>query len=178
MGFVSIKYGYSSLEVANEFLRLAFNEDKSLTQMQLQKLAYLSHGYSLAINDGPLVADRVEAWDYGTVFRNLYDNLKFYGSLPVKRLIQWGDDNVFTRGEGKEALAELDPEQTKIIKEVWQVYGDYPAFKLSAITHDPDGPWKKYYKDGESRVIPDSDIREYFSGLIKAGRGRSRAVAV
>ncbi len=171
------KEGYSALEIANELLRLASKRNAHLTQMQLQKLTYLAHGYNLAINEYPLVADRVEAWDYGTVFRILYDSLKSYGKLPITKPIRWGDDNVLTRGKGKPAHAELVLNEKRIIREVWDIYGAFPAFKLSALTHDPDGPWKKYYKDGESRVIPNPAIKKYFSGLIEAGRGRSVAFA-
>jgi len=67
---------YSSLEIANAFLSLARENRTPLSQMQLQKLVYLAHGYNLALNGEPLVEDPVEAWYYGTVFRRLWDALK------------------------------------------------------------------------------------------------------
>lgn len=167
--------GHSALEIANEFIELSLRQGIPVTQLQLQKLTYLAHGYNLALNREPLVIDRVEAWDYGTVFRVLYDSLKHYGRQPVDRTIRWGDDDTSSR-EGKVAKASLTDAERQIIEDVWRLYGKFPAFQLSALTHDPDGPWKKYYKDGASRVIPDSEIREYFSSLIEAERGRSKAI--
>jgi uncharacterized phage-associated protein len=158
---------YSSLEIANEFLRLAQEEDVQLTQMQLQKLVYLAHGYFLAINDKPLVEDNVEAWDYGTVFRPLWDALTQYGKTPVREIIRWGDGRGFIREGGKEANARLRPEEKEIVEKVWTTYGHYPAFKLSALTHEPNGPWERHYVKGENRVIPNESIREYFRNLIR-----------
>jgi uncharacterized phage-associated protein len=157
----------SSLEIANEFLRLAQEEGVQLTQMQLQKLVYLAHGYFLALNGKPLVEDNVEAWDYGTVFRPLWEALTQYGKAPVRQIIRWGDGPGFIRGGGKEANAHLSPEEKAIVGKVWTTYGHYPAFKLSALTHEPNGPWERHYVKGENRVIPNDSIKEYFRDLIR-----------
>jgi uncharacterized phage-associated protein len=159
---------YSSLEIANEFLRLAQEEGIQLTQMQLQKLVYLAHGYSLAIEGEPLVEDNVEAWDYGTVFRPLWNALTQYGNAPVPGIIRWGDGSGFIRTGGKEANERLSPAEKAIVGKVWDIYGRYPAFKLSALTHDQNGPWKRHYVKGENRVIPNDSIREYFRNLIRS----------
>ena len=153
------------MEIANEFLRLAQEDGVPLTQMQLQKLVYLAHGYSLAIEGEPLVEDNVEAWDYGTVFRPLWDALRQYGGAPVRRPIRWGS--------GKEVNVRLTPSERAIVEKVWATYGRYPAFKLSALTHDPDGPWKRHYIRGENRVIPNDSIRAYFLGLIRRRNERT-----
>jgi len=156
---------HSSLEIANEFLRLAQEEGVQLTQMQLQKLVYLAHGYSLAIEGEPLVEDNVEAWDYGTVFRPLWDALKQYGGGPVRRPIRWGG--------GKEANVRLSQSERAIVEKTWATYGRYPAFKLSALTHDPRGPWKLHYIKEENRVIPNDSIRAYFRDLIRRSNERT-----
>jgi uncharacterized phage-associated protein len=156
---------YSSLEVANEFLRLAERDRTKLTQMQLQKLVYLAHGYFLAETTGPLVEDDVEAWGYGTVFPKLRNATKEYGKRAISKRIKWGDELLFPRPNGKVAIANLSGLAERIIERVWSVYGQFPAFKLSALTHDPDGPWASAYVEGENRVIPEHDILLYFLDL-------------
>jgi uncharacterized phage-associated protein len=156
---------YSSLEIGNEFLRLADGHRAKLTQMQLQKLVYLAHGYFLAATGRPLVEDDVEAWDYGSVFPKLRNATKEYGKRAISRPIRWGDELLFPPRNSKAAVADLRDQDQRIIGKVWSVYGRFPAFKLSALTHDPNGPWAKAYVEGENRVIPDDDILQYFRDL-------------
>lgn len=166
---------YSSLEIANEFLKLAQRDNASLTQMQLQKLVYLAHGYFLADNGEPLVEDAVEAWDYGTVFPKLREATKQYGKEPVAELISWGDGQLFSKSPKKVASAALSAKARDVIERVWSAYGKFPAFKLSALTHDRDGPWAEAYVERENRVIPDSAIRKYFRSLRAKNASRRTA---
>ena len=45
---------YRAVEIANDFLALP-NTSGRVTQMKLQKLTYISHGWNLVINDAPLL---------------------------------------------------------------------------------------------------------------------------
>jgi uncharacterized phage-associated protein len=78
---------YDARTVANEFLRLARDRGHELTNMQLQKLVYIAHGYTLAILHEPLVRQDIEAWRYGPVIKDLYQVLRQYGSGFVTDLI-------------------------------------------------------------------------------------------
>ena len=77
-----------SAEIANEFIRRAAAEGRALTQMQLQKLVYIAHGWNLAINGDKLTSDDPQAWDYGPVYRDLWNALRSYGRAPVTREIR------------------------------------------------------------------------------------------
>ena len=157
---------HSSLEIANEFLRLAKRDGVPLTQMQLQKLVYLAHGYFLAAHGEPLVEDNVEAWEYGTVFPKLRNATKIYGNVAISKSIKYGDELLFPRySERQEAIADLTDNERATIDRVWAAYGKFAAFRLSAITHDPDGPWAAVYVKGRNRVIPDRRIQQYFQRM-------------
>lgn len=56
---------YDARSVANELLRLAKTRGITLTNMQVQKLVYIGHGYSLAILHRQLFRQPVEAWRWG-----------------------------------------------------------------------------------------------------------------
>ena len=69
--------------VANVLLSTARAQQKSLTPLQLMKLAYMSHGWMLAMTGKPLFNNRIEAWKYGPVIPDLYTQIKKYGSNPM-----------------------------------------------------------------------------------------------
>ena len=75
---------YSARTVANYLIEAKSKEGGTPpTPMQLLKLVYIAHGWNLAINDRPLINDRVEAWRYGPVIPKIYQDLKQWGNTPV-----------------------------------------------------------------------------------------------
>jgi uncharacterized phage-associated protein len=163
---------HSSMAIANEFLKLQGGE-VGLTQMQLQKLAYIAHGWNLAINGEPLIAEDVQAWDNGPVFRELWDHLTRYGSAFVTKLISPANKpNFFGRDLSKEPYkAKLSKEERAVIEHCWKRYGRYGAFRLSGLTHQEGTPWyKTYFVKGKNAVIDPDEIRQHYVKLARAAR--------
>ena len=69
--------------VANEFLKRAGRGKADLTQMQIQKLVYIAHGWTLAIYDKPLTSIEPEAWDRGPVYPGLREKTTHAGSREI-----------------------------------------------------------------------------------------------
>lgn len=168
---------WNSTAIANEFLRRAKKDGKKLTQMQLQKLVYIADGWNLAINDEPLAQDRPQAWDYGPVYRELWDAVRVHGDQPITELIKIGDVgiNIFRDDADKEISAEFTEDETKLIDRVSEIYSEYHAYQLSALTHQPGTPWHEWYKDKgfKGGEIPNELIREHFIELGQKGRRAS-----
>ncbi len=160
-----------SSEVANEFIRRALADRRPLTQMQLQKLVYIAHGWNLAINGMPLTIDRPQAWEYGPVYRDLYRSLSRYGRNPVSQEIANGDTTLGAYDVGPEAdapaLATFSDEEQAVIDRVYSSYSKYHAYQLSALTHREGTPWTQIYSDGNGKFseIPNEMIREHFVAL-------------
>lgn len=165
--------------IANEFIRRSASQGRQLTHMQLQKLVYISHGWNLAINAAPLTEDTPEAWDYGPVYRELWEALRSYGRGPVQREIAAGDYGfgIFMYGTDRDQVihADLRQNETEIIDRVFSDYGRFHAFKLSALTHQEGSPWDEVYNNGGGRMTPIDNklIRDHFIDL--ARRPRSAA---
>ncbi|HEY9018167.1 Panacea domain-containing protein [Thiomicrospira sp.] len=145
----------SSLAVANKFIELARNEDNhSLTNMKLQKLVYIAHGFSLAGMDEPLLTNEdVYAWQFGPVIRDLYQSLRKYGRGEVTDFIPSSDQI-------------NDEEQQQLIKAIWEGYGHHSGFALSQITHRPNTPWSKVWNQAPYSEIPRNLIRAHYQEIL------------
>ena len=157
---------HNVLALANEFLARSASSDVALTPMHLQKLCYFAHGFNLALKDTELTSDRVEAWEFGPVFPTLYDALKRYGARSVGEQVRernWASTEI---QRGNVVVETFTADEMEVIDGVFETYGDFEAYKLSALTHEAGSPWEKIYKPGrKSLVIPNSMIRDYFVEL-------------
>ncbi|RNJ79595.1 MAG: DUF4065 domain-containing protein [Nitrosopumilus sp. B06] len=140
------------------------------TPMQVIKLAYMSHGYTLALTDEPLFSDKVEAWKYGPVISSLYHALKKYRNAPIDSLYACGT-RIGSQELDKrtsEIRVTIGDSKAGIIQKVVDMYGDHSALELSGGTHKEGTPWQKVYKKGVQFIeIPNEIIKDYYLKLVK-----------
>jgi len=141
---------YSAITIANKFIDLAKDEGGCLTNMQLQKMVYIAHGFNLALRDTKLYYEDTRAWNFGPVVPELYEQLRQYGSNEVTKSI--GSDNA----------EELDEDSLEIVKAVYENYKQYSGMQLSNLTHQENTPWSKSWKNNKYGVIPADDIYESY----------------
>ena len=144
---------YDPLLIANRIVELKSNK---LTIMELLKLAYIAHGYSLALLNEPLFDSSVEAWPYGPVVPQVYTTFRKQGiditnTLPIK-------------------VEKLSSSAEEVINAVVQIYGNKDAWKLSALTHEENAPWTQTVAaKGFYSLIPDELTKTYYKGLVQSG---------
>lgn len=161
-----------SLAVANYFLDLASESKKTLDQMKLQKLVYFAHGWHLATNGSPLINECVEAWEYGPVVPSIYHAFKQFGSGQITEKasrLEFIDPDSACFQFITPAIDE--PRAKRLLKQIWETYGEFSAVQLSNMTHEADSPWSKTYATAHGRKgvdIPDSMIKEYFDAKLGA----------
>lgn len=140
----------SSFAVANAFIKHAQSDQRKLTHMQLQKLAYIAHGFTLAaLNDTPLYREDTHAWELGPMIHNLYDALRFFRDQPMDQTIAAPD-----------SLSGKDEQE--IVKAVYDTYADLTGAQLSAITHQPDTPWSATWQRHKFGVIGNELTSDYY----------------
>lgn len=166
--------------VANEFIGLA--GDRGLTQLQLQKLVYMAHGWTLAYCGLPLTASEPEAWDRGPVYPELREKVSHAGSKPIARKIHANDGNPFaifaSENRGDEIAGTFQPIEKQIINLVWGRYGHLHGFTLSDLTHQPDTPWHNaYYNRGRNSAITNAEIEAHYSELARTLEANRQATA-
>lgn len=110
-------------KIADYFLSLSQPEvGDMISHLKLQKLLYYAQGFHIAITGKPLFEEQIVKWQYGPVVRDLYSKYKKYGAKGIEPPKDVDFSNI--------------PEETKqILNEVYEVYGQFSALKLSDMTH-------------------------------------------
>jgi uncharacterized phage-associated protein len=145
--------GHDPNDVARYFLWLARAGDKSLTPMQVLKLVYIAHGWSLGLYSEPMSNTPAEAWQYGPVIPPVYHEFKVFGGSAV---------SVAPESEP----VGFSPREQNLLGQVWKAYGHKSGIALSSLTHQPGTPWDITIKKfGRGAVIPDDLIEEHYKQL-------------
>lgn len=145
---------HPATQVARYIMEIAHADSRPLTPLELMKLTYISHGWSLCLRDKALVSDRAEAWQYGPVYPDLYRSLKDFRASPVQS-VKPGGAELFGAGE-------LSAEEKGLINSVYTAYKSLNGVQLSALTHQPGTPWDKAWSRGRNAVIDDREIKAHF----------------
>ncbi|SHK55803.1 Panacea domain-containing protein [Chryseobacterium polytrichastri] len=150
---------YNSLDIANEFMKLAKEEGFTIQPMKLLKLTYIAHGWYLGFNGKPLINDTIQAWKYGPVIPVLYNVIKRFGS---------GSVDPMTVELYKEK--DLEKDDAEFVKLIWNNYKQFSGLELSTRTHLDNTPWKKVYDGVHNKPIPNDLIESYYKSYINERR--------
>lgn len=143
----------SAMEIADEILKIGKRAGRSFTPMQLMKLVYIAHGWSLAILDRDIFQDRIEAWKYGPVIPALYQATRQFRRKPIPHdLID------------EDSPPKVSREVLSFLQDVVDKYGHLSGIQLSKLTHRPGTPWDQVYEPGGSNIeISDRLIKQHYS---------------
>ena len=126
---------YSSSVIAAFFLKKSFKEGIIMTPMKLLKLVYIAHGWTLSLTEEPLLSEQIEAWKYGPVIPQLYNQYREFGANDINRML-------FNNLNEKEELKKLEQSDIEsLLDKVWIIYKDYSGIELSSLTHKDGTPW-------------------------------------
>lgn len=127
-----------------------------ITNLKLQKLLYYCQGFILAITGKTLFKDDIIAWEHGPIVKRVYDKYKdnkSSGILPSRKGL------AYYKELKKDGISD-------IIDDVWNVYGQFSAWRLRDMTHE-EPPWRKTKKN---EVISLDLLHDYFSTRIIDGK--------
>ena len=113
--------------------------------------------------DAKLFKEKIYAWQYGPVVKEVYDKFKFYGN----NAITLSNYETFLPSKFLTKSNDLQSMNVKFLEAVWNGFKKYTAFELVQRTHIPDSPWYKIYQKyngnpPHNTIISTEDIREYF----------------
>lgn len=151
----------SAIDTAKLTLALLKNSDDDIVEytsrLKLLKLLYYIQGYHLAMFNAPLFKDKMEAWLHGPVVPSVYQWVK---NLTDEKLQNEAMDD-----EQMGAL-NLHPQQTKLIREVLNIYNKYSAYGLRDKTHT-EMPWLSVYEQGKNNEITQDSLKNFFTPLVE-----------
>lgn len=139
-------------DIAKYFLSKSDDEiEERISNLKLQKLVYYAQGFHLAMYGKPLFDEKIEAWAHGPVVSDLYHKYKEYGANGIPR-------------PKKINLKKFDKKTIELLDEVYNVYGQYSAWRLREMTHE-ETPWKKAHSS-INKTISHKSLKEYFVTLL------------
>lgn len=140
----------TALDVSKYFLCLIDPDVGDLiSNLKLQKLVYYAQGFHLAMHGSPLFNEEILAWEHGPVVESLYHIYKDFGSSAIPVPENFNDEVLTTQ-------------EKELLKEVFEVYGQFSAWKLRNMTHS-EQPW---IETKRNHPISNEVMAAYFKGYI------------
>lgn len=142
---------YKANDIAHWFLARCKSDydlgitDELISNLKLQKLLYYAQGCVLAIKGKPLFEEKIYAWEHGPVIPEIYHKYKSFGKNGIDFAEQYN-------------IGIIDNETEVILRQVYDEFGQYSAWKLRNMTHE-ETPWRTTAKND---VIPNDVIKKYF----------------
>ena len=121
---------------------------EGITNLKLQKILYFVEAFSLIKNNKSAFKEKILAWQYGPVIKEVYDTYKINKNNPII---------------SKEKPL-INEEMTLIIDKVWELFGGLSASKLVDITHS-QRPWIDAFNSNTKEIKRDVMI-EYYKNII------------
>ena len=141
---------------AKQIVSYILHRAEQLDPLQINKIAFFCHGWSVGVNRKPLISETIEAWRWGPVIPSIYQTFRMFGELPVTY-------NVFLKLENVNATSiDFSKEETAIMDPVIDYYSQYVGGVLIGITHEDGSPWQQCWVEGMNNPIPNNLIEEYY----------------
>jgi uncharacterized phage-associated protein len=128
--------------IGNLALSLANEKGIAVSNLSLNKILYFAHAHYLLETGRPLTTAKIEAWQYGPVFRELYRSLKKYGSENISEYIMKICPD---SGESVFCEHDLESQDLEFVSEIILRYLPLSSSALVNISHEPGGPWDQVW---------------------------------
>jgi len=149
----------SPLDIAGYFIKLSGEE--GLTNLKLNKLIYMAHGFYWGNFEKPLITDGelAEAWKHGPVYRSVYNVFGAFKSDPIPA--------IYAAVSTKLDFFDEYEEVSTFLIQFWDIFKGAPPWYLVEMLHEKDSPWYiVWYRQGGKRTlgspIPDSLTKAYY----------------
>lgn len=137
---------YSAMAVANYIINKCYQDNKPVSNLQLQKLLYFAWIGYYKKTKKTLFWDAICAWQFGPVVPEVYYEYCVYGGRPINIRCE----------------IEIGENDALLLDDVINEYVDIPVNVLVEKTHKKNSAWDRVYREGNGnrKVIPFELIKE------------------
>lgn len=130
---------YNAEDIARVLIREYIKLGSPTTNMKLQKVLYYSWVEYYQKTKKHLFEDKIYAWKFGPVVRDVYFNYRMFAAMPITSC--------------KEPGVNIDDDTTRFLSDFASRYKDRTAGGLVFDAHRDGSPWHEVYKDGEKNIV-------------------------
>lgn len=160
------RLAYSIKGLANWILDYASSGGVHPTNMGINKLTFFAVEEFLTNHAILLTNAKIEAWEHGPVFRELYQSFKEYGNGPIKgRALRFSAEI----GGFEEARITMPASQAKTLEAVLRPLIHKSAAELRTLSHQTGGAWYRVWWY-EGHANPGMEITPALMLEVKARR--------
>lgn len=154
---------YSAIDISKYVINRSYDINFRISNLELQKILYYIQAAFLVEKNKSCFGEKILAWEYGPVIREVYDEYKVCGRSRIPRQNE-SKKPVFNfetfEVKLKSVSLNIDEMDKIIINKILDAYSDVTdPFELVRKTHSED-PWKKGRASG---VISEDDMKVYYS---------------
>ena len=138
--------GYDVRAIANVVLRLANAQGKHVTNLHLNKSIFFMHVDFLRDRNVPLVSAKIEAWEFGPVFREIYNQFKKFRAEPIS---EFAKKVSYDTGELEVVDVDLPKSVLDYVESLADFYLSVPAGVLVDVSHARGGAWDTVWSNAD-----------------------------
>lgn len=155
---------YNVMDVARYVINYSNEQGYTISNLKLQKILYFIQAAFLVNRHEPCFYENIEAWDFGPVVPEVYQEFRMYGSNTIPYINSYIDlSNGIWESKRKEYSDNVFCSEDKaIINDMVDECSGYSAGQLVEITHNQD-PWMKSYVKGWNNIITEDSIYNFFA---------------
>lgn len=158
--------GYNVLDVCRHVINYSEEKDYGISNLKLQKILYFIQAYFLLEKKDhtPCFNERIEAWDFGPVVPEAYQEYKQFGSCDIPAIDSYmviDKDDIWNSYRVQYHDDIIKDNDKELIDKVIDKFADYSATDLVTLTHR-QAPWKDAYEPHANNEITLDAIRGYF----------------
>lgn len=155
----------TAVDVARYFLgKVDRDAGDAPTHLWVQKMVYYAQAWSLVFLGVSMFPDEIQAWKHGPVVTTLWSRLSVFGNSCIPEEFDFEDQ-----------AGEVSLDEERVLRMVWDVYGELSALKLRKLTHQ-EMPWLKARRglpeDARSQTpIELEDMKDYYADFVELSDG-------